>query len=240
MWSTSRTGRARFQFIIFLMTPLIHFIRCIGLHAYVDTPQVVLTQPEGGTVRRVDNVSWLTSTRNSFYPLISTSTSSGMVGSKHLAISNVSIFSEVELLPNLWAEYPSTRGVVLRNPADSSFNFSIHECVQEKKAEEDLLESSIYVAGDIASLSLSSEDDDTEYSEDAASSSSSPMSSPTSSFAPLTSSLSSSTPTWPSASLATCPEDDEHSFVSAYKPRLPSLLSSCRSLFCRLLADGYI
>ncbi|EIW77281.1 hypothetical protein CONPUDRAFT_84427 [Coniophora puteana RWD-64-598 SS2] len=206
-------------------------------HAYVDTPQVVLTQPEGGTVRGVDKISRLISTRNSFYSPISTSTFSGLVGAKHLAISNVSIFSKFEPLvddeplPKFWTDYPSTHGVILRSPANSLSKSNINKCAQEEKAIENQLERSMCVPDNMASPSLSLENDDTELPEDEGSPSSSTTLSPTSLFTTPTSSPSSSPPTSPSITSVACPEDDEHSSMRTYKSRLPSFLSSCRSLF---------
>ncbi|EIW77255.1 hypothetical protein CONPUDRAFT_168237 [Coniophora puteana RWD-64-598 SS2] len=204
-----------------------------SLHPF---PHVILTQPEGGIVRGVDNISRLISTRNSFYSPMFASTPSGFVGSKRLTLSNISMFSDVNRLIddgrllNLWDDDPLPWDVMLRNLADFSFGVDVDACSGEAKAEEDLREGSVYVTGDIASLSASSDDDDTEHSEDATSSSSSLMPSPTLPFTPPTSSRSSSPPTSPSTSSVGFPEDDECLIVNTNEPGLLNSLSSCRSL----------
>ncbi|EIW77300.1 hypothetical protein CONPUDRAFT_157552 [Coniophora puteana RWD-64-598 SS2] len=176
-----------------------------SLHA---SPQIILTQPEGGMVRGVDNISRLISTRNYFYSPMSASTTSALVSSDHMAVSK--IVSDVDRpivdgpLLNLWGYDPSPRDL-----ADFSFGVDVHACAGQEKAEEDLPEGSTCVTGDTSSVSLSSDDDDTEYSTDAASSSSSLMSSPTLPFTPLTSSRSTSPPTSPSTPSVTCLDDNE-------------------------------
>jgi len=187
-------------------------------------------------VRGVDNISRLISTRNSFYFPMSAFTSSALVGSEHLAVGNVSIFSDVNRLiddgplPNLWDDDPSPRDIVLHSLTDLSFGVDVHACAEEEKAEEDLPEGSTCVTGDITSISLSSDDDATECSEDAASTGSYLMSSSISPFTPPTSSRSSSPPTSPVTSSVTFSEDDERPNVCARGSWLPNLLSSRCSL----------